>query len=294
MYELVQAGDRTWYIESPTKIGVWQANEHDVYLIDSGNDKEAGRKVRQVLDKNGWTLKGILNTHSHADHAGGNRYLQTNTGCKIFASSIEGAFLAHPILEPAYLYGGCPPSDLRHKFLMAQESTPLPLEDSAFPKEIEVLPLPGHYFGQVGYRTPDDILFIADSLSSRQTLDKYLISVLYDVEEAMHTYDTLDTLKAKLFIPSHDSVSTDIHDLISYNREKVMEVKSAILSLCTTPKTFEEILTGLFNKYHLTLNFEQYGLVGSTIRSYLTWMKEQGELLIAFSDNKLLWERNNG
>ena len=28
----------------------------------------------------------------------------------------------HPVLEPSFLYGGYPPKDLRHKFLLAQES----------------------------------------------------------------------------------------------------------------------------------------------------------------------------
>ena len=36
------------------------ADEDHVYLVDSGNDKDAGRKVRQILDKNGWRLTAIL------------------------------------------------------------------------------------------------------------------------------------------------------------------------------------------------------------------------------------------
>ena len=92
MFELNQVGERSYYINCPAKIGVFKLNDTDVYLIDSGNDKDAGRKVRKILSENGWNLKGIINTHSNADHIGGNKYLQQQTGCKIFAEGIEAAF----------------------------------------------------------------------------------------------------------------------------------------------------------------------------------------------------------
>ena len=44
MYELVQAKGDSYYIQSPAKIGVFRLNETAVCLIDSGNDKDAGRK----------------------------------------------------------------------------------------------------------------------------------------------------------------------------------------------------------------------------------------------------------
>ena len=91
-------------------------NDTDVCLIDSGNDKEAGRKVRQRCSTK---TTAIYNTHSNADHIGGNQYLQNQTGCKVYAPGIECDFTRHPVLEPSFLYGGYPPNDLRHKFLMA-------------------------------------------------------------------------------------------------------------------------------------------------------------------------------
>ena len=122
MYELIQLSERTYYIKSPTNIGLVRLDEQNVCLIDSGNDKDAGRKARQILDANGWNLTAIYNTHAHADHIGGNKYLQGQTGCKVYAPGIDCDFTRHPILEPSLLYGGYPPKDLRHKFLMAQES----------------------------------------------------------------------------------------------------------------------------------------------------------------------------
>ena len=83
MFELVPITERCWYIESPAKIGLVRLDEEHVCLIDSGNDKDAGRKIRQHLDRNGWKLTAIYNTHSNADHIGGNQYLQRQTGCKM-------------------------------------------------------------------------------------------------------------------------------------------------------------------------------------------------------------------
>ena len=62
MYELTQVAGNSYYIQSPAKIGLVRLNDTDVCLIDSGNDKEAGRKVRQILDANGWHLTAIDNT----------------------------------------------------------------------------------------------------------------------------------------------------------------------------------------------------------------------------------------
>ena len=72
MYELNQVGEKSYYINCPAKIGAYLVDDKNVYLIDSGNDKDAGRKVRKILDEKGWNLLGILNTHSNADHIGGN------------------------------------------------------------------------------------------------------------------------------------------------------------------------------------------------------------------------------
>ena len=47
MYELIQVSDHCFYIQSPAKIGLIKITEKDVCLIDSGNDKDAGKKIRK-------------------------------------------------------------------------------------------------------------------------------------------------------------------------------------------------------------------------------------------------------
>ena len=291
MYELVQVSEKCYYINCPAKIGVYAADKDHVYLVDSGNDKDAGRKVRQILEKNAWHLTAILNTHSNADHSGGNKYLQGQTGCKIYSSGIEAAFTKHPVLEPSFLYGGYPCKDLRHKFLMAQESDVTDFSDENFPKEIEVIPLPGHFFDMVGFRMPDGVVFLADCISSRKTLDKYAVSFIYDVGAYLETLDMVEGMEATVFVPAHTEASADIKELVRYNRDKVHEVAEKILSICKEPICFERILQEVFKSYGLAMNFEQYVLAGSTVRSYLSWLKDSGRLAAEFQDCMLLWQR---
>ena len=291
MYELIQIKDASYYIQSSAKIGLVKLNDKEVCLIDSGNDKDAGRKVRQILDVNGWTLTTIFNTHSNADHIGGNKYLQGITGCKIYAPGIDCDFTKHPVLEPAFLYGGYPCKDLRHKFLLAQESNAEYLTKDVLPEGFEIINLPGHFFDMVGFRTPDNVVYLADCLSSRETLDKYQIGFNYDVAAYIKTLEMVKTLNAKMFIPAHAEATDNISELAQYNIEKVWEIAGKIIDLCREPLCFETILQRLFTNYSLTMNFEQYVLVGSTVRSYLAWLKDTGKLNTRFENNMLLWEQ---
>ena len=291
MYELIQVSEQSYYIQSPAKIGLVKLNKQDVCLIDSGNDKDAGRKVRQLLEANGWRLTAIYNTHSNADHIGGNKYLQGQTGCMIYAPGIDCAFTHHPILEPSFLYGGYPCKELRHKFLMAQESDAHELTKKSLPEGFEIIPLPGHFFDMVGFRTPDDVVYLADCLSSRETLDKYQIGFIYDVAAYLNTMEMVKSLRAKMFVPAHAAASEDVTELAQYNIDKVLEIADKITGICREPLCFEVILQKLFADYGLTMNFEQYVLVGSTVRSYLAWLKDTGSVNTLFEDKMLLWQR---
>ena len=270
MYELIQVTDTSYYVQSPAKIGLYRASQDEVYLIDSGNNRDAGKRAKRLLDSNGWTLKAILNTHSHADHVGGNQYLQSQTGCRIYAPDIERVFAEHPVLESAFLYGGFPYSELKHKFLMAESSEVLPLEESCLPEGLETLPLPGHSWDMTG-------------------LEKYGISFLIDVQAYLDTLQKVLDMEATLFIPSHADPTENIAPLARLNMDKVYEIAETILGICREPTDFESILEKLFERYQLNMTFEQHALVGSTVRSYLAWLNAQGRLQAEIDRNRLVW-----
>lgn len=289
MYEVNQVGENTFYIESPAKMGIYRLSASEICLIDSGNDKDAGRKVEKILAERGWTLKFILNTHSNADHVGGNALLQQRLSAPAYTSGIEACFNRYPILEPAFLYGGYPCKELRNKFLMAQPSEVQELTMLTLPEGMETLSLEGHYFGMVGFKTPDGVWFLADCVMGENILQKYHASFIYDVAAYLATLDKVEQLKGNWFIPAHAAACKDIRPLVSANRSKVLEIIDCIKEICKEPTAAEEVIKNIFDRYQLNMDWNQYVLVGSTVRSYLTYLLDKNELKAEFQDNRLLW-----
>jgi len=59
---------------------------HDPVSGETGVvDPALAQPVLEILDKEGWRLTFILNTHHHWDHVGGNLELKQKTACKIIA-----------------------------------------------------------------------------------------------------------------------------------------------------------------------------------------------------------------
>ena len=289
--ELIQIGTNTYYLKNNTNIGIYKINESEVYLIDTGNDSDAGKKILKAISNQNWTIKGIINTHSHADHIGGNKIIQDRTKTDIYANNLEGAIINNPILSPSQFYGAYPFKEFQNKVFMAEKST-VTKSVADLPKCLEYFKLPGHSLDMIGIKTPDDIYFLGDSLISSLTINKYHLFYIYNVEEYLNTLDYLSTLKGKLFIPSHTEPLQDITDLINLNRNKIKEVYNTILQICTTNQNYENILKEIFNYYHLHFNLTQYLIIGSTLKAYLSYLYTNNKLKIILEDNQLLWEKN--
>ena len=290
--ELVKVGEKTYYIKNATNIGIFKFDDTNVYLIDTGNDKDAGKKILKIIDEQGWKVKGIINTHSNADHIGGNKVIQDRTNCTILAHNMEKSFTEFPILEPSFLYGGYPFKDIRNKFLLAKESVVLPIENN-LPNGLEYFFLKGHFFDMIGIKTSDNVYFLADSIFSEETIKKYHLFFVYDVREFLNTLDYLKTLNGKMYIPSHSEATSDISALIELNKHKIQEVMDKIYNICAKEITFEEILKYIFDEYNLIMNVNQYVLVGSTIKSYLAYLADENKVIYEFKDNKMIWKRIN-
>ena len=98
--------------------------------------------IEAALAETGWTLTHILNTHHHADHAGGNLELKRKTGCTVIGPRAEAQRI--PGLDVAVGDG----------------------DVVAFgAHELHVLDVPGHTAGHIAYWCKDQkVAFVGDTL----------------------------------------------------------------------------------------------------------------------------------
>ena len=296
--ELARLSGSTYVSLGPTNIGAWVAGEGETVLIDSGGDDDAGRKLIKACEATGMRIACIANTHSNADHCGGNAFIQSRTGCRIAAPREEAAFIEHPELEPSFLWGGYPLAPMRNKFLQAKPSRvtdPFEAPCQVPGTSLQALSLPGHYFGMVGFMTPDRVFFAADAAASPAILEKYGYYFVYDVAAHLATLDLLAALDAQWIVPSHSEPTQDAASLAAANKAKILEVGERLAQLVPPPggegASPDDLVAALASALGLELNHTQYILLGSTTRSYLAWLAGKGLVTTRVEGNRLIAER---
>ena len=123
-----------------------------------------------------------------------------------------------------------------------------------------------------------------------EILDKYKVGFIYDVGAYLETLDMIEDLKGTKFVPAHTPACDDMKELARVNRENVLQNIELIKDICKEGATAEQIQKEVFDRYGLVMDFNQYVLVGSTLRSYCSYMADQGMLGFEFVDNRLCWK----
>ncbi|HOI18664.1 MAG TPA: MBL fold metallo-hydrolase [Candidatus Woesearchaeota archaeon] len=296
--EMKKISEGVYYIPNPANIGVVKDGEKSVILIDSGLDDDTGKKVLKLLEENGLFPKAIINTHSHADHCGGNRYIKEKTRAKIYAPEVESAIIQFPSLEPLYLFSGASPlKELQNKFLMAQPSDVdyVIKRDERKLKfdevELGIVPLPGHAPNQVGVEV-DEVLFCADSLFSEDVLRRHKIPFYADIDRTKETLRFLRNSQYKFYVPSHAEPRGSLNELVDANLEAIDGVEKYLLEEFHGRKSTQQVLKDMCDHYKIDMRgIQQYYLMNTVAMAYLSSLHERGKLKVEVKDNSLFWEK---
>lgn len=283
--------DRVQLFAGPVNIGLVLLADDRVALIDSGLDRRQARHVLEILADYRYRLDTILVTHAHADHTGGCAFLQEATGCRILASRREAPAIDNPLIQAIVLFGGAPLPELVNPFLVADPARATAIDEPTLHLDdltIEVLDLPGHSIGQIGFLV-DGVAFVGDALFPEPVIKRNRLLYVFDPIEHLASLQRLEAVPASVFVGGHFPAVTDRHSLLTANRKHVEQLFQFVRSLLTGPQTFERILKELLGRFQLRKSGWEYFLYRSTLNGYLSALKRRGEADCRIMDNVLLW-----
>ncbi len=268
----------------------------DAILLDTGQDKDAGRRIKKACAELNVRPKIILNTHAHADHYGGNAFLTNNFDVVVYGAPFESVIMQEPYLEPMYLYSGAaPPKELLSKWLLAKPSR---VDETLIVGDLELLGVTlklidtsGHAHRHFSVQV-DDVLFAADALFGESVLEKYPLPFGQNIAKQIESAIKLGLNDANLVLPGHGDVVEDITQLSAINvRFFETALETIYQELAAKPLTTEEILKATTDKLNIEmLDQARYYLNKCVVMAYLSYLKELDKVTVELQDNKLYWK----
>ncbi|MDO4264408.1 MAG: MBL fold metallo-hydrolase [Deinococcus sp.] len=218
---LQQMSDRVWWLGGAVSSVAVDNGAGGALIVDTGLDDAQARKLLRGLEAQGLTPAAILNTHSHADHHGGNVHiLKKYPGLPVYAPPLEAAIIRHPVLEPLSLYGALPPAELENKFLLAPASPAQALEAGRHTlggAEVELLAVPGHAAQMFAVRVAD-VLYAADALFGPGALSKHPLTFCADSAAQKASARALGELSGvRTVLVGHGEPSGELYALAEEN-----------------------------------------------------------------------------
>jgi len=285
---LVKLAGDVFYIPGRTNVGVVVRDDWCI-LVASGLGDDSARKALRAVEGMGLRVRYLVNTHSHADHIGGNRFIVKRSGAMVLAPEVEADFVEHPILEPLTLYGAYPPIEMRGRFTMAKPTKVSRTFSEGVDEELglEYVALPGHSINLHGVAA-SGVLFLGDALFPENLMEKYGVIYHLNVGEAVKSMEKLRETRYKLYVPSHAPHTSNVNELVERNIHHVEKVRDKVLEVLDRSRSLEEIVSEVLEAMDIEVStLPLYYLYNSTIKSYLTWLCDDGVIKCVVKGGKV-------
>ena len=253
---------------------VYKLTDTDIVLMDTGYARLDRSALVNLIEGNGFRLRGILCSHAHFDHTGNVRYLQQRYGCQAAAQIIEAGISVNPDAYRA-----------NYVALTYGKSREYLLEE-CFAEHLDfcgarfgILQLPGHSAGHIGVVTPDGAAYLGDCLIDEEQIAAAKLPTSMFIARDLESKESLRNLRRPAYIIAHKQVLTDIGPLIDRNIDFIHDKGRELLEDLEDGMSFDQWIYAFCQRENVrTRNEFKFSIVERNFANFVDWLTDEGKV----------------
>ena len=262
---------------------VYKLTDTDIVLMDTGYARLDRSALVNLIEGNGFRLRGLICSHAHFDHTGNVRYLQQRYGCQAAAQIIEAGISVNPDAYRAnyvaltygksreYLLEECFPADV----IIPADAGHLDFCGARF----GILQLPGHSAGHIGVVTPDGVAYLGDCLIDEEQIAAAKLPTSMFIARDLESKESLRNLRRPAYIIAHKQVLTDIGPLIDRNIAFIHDKGRELLEDLEDGMSFDQWIYAFCQRENVrTRNEFKFSIVERNFANFVDWLTDEGKV----------------
>ena len=221
---------------------VYKLTDTDIVLMDTGYARLDRSALVNLIEDNGFRLRGIICSHAHFDHTGNVRFL-------------EECFPADVII----------PADAGHLDFCGAR--------------FGILQLPGHSAGHIGVVTPDGVAYLGDCLIDEEQIAAAKLPTSMFIARDLESKESLRNLRRPAYIIAHKQVLTDICPLIDRNIAFIHDKGRELLEDLEDGMSFDQWIYAFCQRENVrTRNEFKFSIVERNFANFVDWLTDEGKV----------------
>lgn len=279
-----------------TYIPFYKINDTEIIMLDSGWKQGEREGIDEILERNNYKVAAIICSHAHIDHVGNNQYLKEKYKCVIAMPAYE-AFICSSNINLKLFYSSHNLSEVKEHFGNMVCETDVMISGKQESIEVcgitfKILHTPGHSPAHICITTPDEVVYLGDTLISYEVMRGAKMPYAFILEEDLKSKEKLYDLSGNKYVVAHKGIYDDIEKLIVDNINFYKDRAKKVSAVICDEMTMEEIFKAVIKEFNISVNTRQkYNVIERMLKSYIEYLNETGDLKLKIVDGVVKFYR---
>lgn len=250
-------GDTWCVVTGFCRIPLYMPDRTNAVMIDSGLIKVDRDGILLLLEQEGIHITSLLTSHFHRDHIGNHAAIKEKHGCTVYMTPFA-AIIAEERCNLQFT------GYETYVFTRARGEYPYGMPDQLIPRDATritasgysfgLLWLPGHAVEQVGFVTPDQVAYLADTLLSEHLLQTIRLPYYTSLKLDLEAKEALRGLSYRRYILAHNGVCDALDALIDQNIATAHAKAAMVEGIADHWMTLEQLCAAVMAHVGVDLN----------------------------------------